>query len=130
MIYAACVAGGVIAAFLLVFTVVAVQNKRARKRRAKTRNKDSPQSGRKMEFSKYIVHAFLVPYFFGVGAGFYIVLKDTPQLGVWLAFVGTPVATAAGFYFWKAKAENIVKIKRENPAETEGVPVDLNNITP
>ena len=47
-----------------------------------------------------------------------------------LAYVGTPTATVIGFYSWKAKAENVVKIKKANPAETDGMPVDLNNIQP
>ena len=34
------------------------------------------------------------------------------------------------YYSWKAKAENVVKIKKANPAETDGMPVDLNNIQP
>lgn len=45
-------------------------------------------------------------------------------------YVGTPTATVIGFYSWKAKAENVVKIKKANPEETEGTPVDLNNIQP
>lgn len=28
------------------------------------------------------------------------------------------------------KAENVVKIKKANPEETEGMPVDLNNVQP
>ncbi len=42
----------------------------------------------------------------------------------------THTATVIGFYSWKAKAENVVKIKKANPTETEGLPVDLNNIQP
>ena len=55
---------------------------------------------------------------------------DPSQLGVFLAYVGTPAATAIGFYSWKAKAENVVKIKQANQTATEGMPVDLNNIQP
>ena len=55
---------------------------------------------------------------------------DVSQLGVFLAYVGTPTATVIGFYSWKAKAENVVKIKKANPEETEGMPVDLNNVQP
>ena len=58
------------------------------------------------------------------------VALDPSQLGVFLAYVGTPAATAIGFYSWKAKAENVVKIKQANPTATEGMPVDLNNIQP
>lgn len=63
-------------------------------------------------------------------AGARAVALDPSQLGVFLAYVGTPAATAIGFYSWKAKAENVVKIKQANPTATEGMPVDLNNIQP
>ena len=46
------------------------------------------------------------------------------------SFGKTLTATAIGFYSWKAKAENVVKIKQAHPEETEGMPVDLNNIQP
>ena len=66
----------------------------------------------------------------GFGLGFWVVTIDPSQLGVLLAYVATPTAVAIGFYSWKAKAENVVKIKKANPAETDGMPVDLNNIQP
>lgn len=31
------------------------------------------------------------------------------------------VATAHGFYYWKAKAENLIKMKRDNPNEFDAV---------
>ena len=71
---------------------------------------------------------------FDLFAGFIVgaraVILDPNQLSVFLAYVGTPAATAIGFYSWKAKAENVVKIKQANPTATEGIPVDLNNIQP
>lgn len=72
--------------------------------------------------------ASLGTYFVGVFIGAKVVLIDFSQLGVWLAFIGTPTVAAIGFYVWKAKAENIIKYKKDNPAETDGIPVDLNNI--
>lgn len=46
-------------------------------------------------------------------------------------YAGTrATATVIGFYSWKAKAENVVKIKKANQEETEGMPVDLNNVQP
>ena len=68
--------------------------------------------------------------FAGFGVGVWAVVLDASQLGVFLAYVGTPTATVIGFYSWKAKAENVVKIKKANPEETEGMPVDLNNVQP
>ena len=88
------------------------------------------QDRRKIEFSKLVLSAVLLTYFAGFVIGVRVVILDPSQLGVFLAYVGTPAATAIGFYSWKAKAENVVKIKKANPEETEGMPVDLNNVQP
>lgn len=88
------------------------------------------RSRRKIEFSKLVLSAVLLTYFAGFVVGVRVVILDPSQLGVFLAYVGTPAATAIGFYSWKAKAENVVKIKQANPTATEGMPVDLNNIQP
>ena len=88
------------------------------------------QDRRKIEFSKLVLSAVLLTYFAGFVIGVRVVILDPSQLGVFLAYVGTPAATAIGFYSWKAKAENVVKIKKANPEATEGMPVDLNNVQP
>ena len=62
--------------------------------------------------------------------GVWAVVMDPSQLGVFLTYVGAPTATVIGFYSWKAKCENVVKIKKANPEATEAMPVDLNNIQP
>lgn len=99
-------------------------------RRRSRRRTDSKSNRRKIEFSKLVLSAVLLTYFAGFVIGARAVVLDPSQLGVFLAYVGTPTATVIGFYSWKAKAENVVKIKQANPAETEGMPVDLNNIQP
>ena len=83
---------------------------------------------RKLEFSKIVLGLVLLTYFVGVFIGVKVSLIDISQLGVLLAYRGTPTAAAIGFYCWKAKAENIVKIKKDNPEETQGIPIDLNSI--
>ena len=40
-----------------------------------------------------------------------------------------PDTTVIALYCWKAKAENIIKIKQGYPEETKDISVDLNNIT-
>ena len=40
----------------------------------------------------------------------------------------TPTTTVIALYCWKAKAENIIKIKKGYPEETKDISVDLNNI--
>lgn len=93
-------------------------------RRRRNQNKGS----RKVEFSKFVLSAVLLTYFAGFGFGARAVIVDPSQLGVFLAYVGTPTAMAIGFYAWKAKAENVMKIRKANPDDTN--PVDLNNIQP
>lgn len=99
-------------------------------RRRSRRRTDSKNDRRKIEFSKPVLSAVLLTYFAGFVIGARAVALDPSQLGVFLAYVGTLAATAIGFYSWKAKAENVVKIKQANPTATEGMPVDLNNIQP
>ncbi|MPN12784.1 hypothetical protein SDC9_160104 [bioreactor metagenome] len=119
MEYIISVAAGLIAGIAGVCLVEMICKSRRRRKK-----KD------KFEFSKSILLAVLATYFVGIVVGIKIVLVDTTQLGVLLVYIGTPTTIAIGFYAWKAKAENIVKIKQANPADTEGVPIDLNNITP
>jgi len=102
---------------------------RARTRNRRRREKEK-QNRRKIEFSKLVLSAVLFTYFVGFGLGIWAVIIDISQLGVFLAYVGTPTATVIGFYSWKAKAENVVKIKQANQKATEGMPIDLNNIQP
>ena len=97
-------------------------------RRRSRRRTGSKEERRKIECSKMVLWAVLMTYFAGFIVGARAVVLDPSQLGVFLAYVGT--ATVIGFYSWKAKAENVVKIKQANPAATEGMPVDLNNIQP
>lgn len=105
------------------------KRRKARSRAANTAGEEKRTAG-KIEFSKLFLSAVLLTYFAGFGLGFWAVTIDLSQLGVFLVYVGTPTAVAIGFYSWKAKAENVVKIKKANPEETEGIPVDLNNIQP
>lgn len=119
--YLVSVAAGLIGG---IAAVLLFGGRRPRRRKAEQKNR------RKIEFSKLILSAVLFSYFVGFGLGFWAVTVDISQLGAFLAYVGTPTATVIGFYSWKAKAENVIKIKQANPTETEGISVDLNNIQP
>lgn len=62
----------------------------------------------KLSFSKLILTLVMISYFIALGVGIYIVMiKDTTQLYALLTFVGAPVAVAIGFYYEKAKKENM-----------------------
>lgn len=119
-----------IAAFLAGVAVCTVAYTAVLRRRKSKRGEHILKINRgKIEFSKLIIALVLFTYFVGVCIGVKISLIDTTQISALLAYIGTPTATAIGFYCWKAKAENIIKIKQENPEETKGISVDVNNIT-
>lgn len=68
----------------------------------------------KIEFSKIVVAAVMATYFVGVGVGGLVVMQRAPeQLAPYLAFIGAPTAMAIGFYAWKAKAENVIKLGKD-----------------
>lgn len=64
----------------------------------------------KREFSKIILGAVMLLYFAGAIYGGFIVVNEPAALGELLAYIGAPTAVAIGFYAWKARAENVVKI--------------------
>ena len=66
---------------------------------------------KKYEFSKVIMALVMVTYFVGVAVGGYVVLKNMEQLQYLLAYIGAQVAVAIGFYAWKARGENMEKIR-------------------
>jgi hypothetical protein len=73
----------------------------------------------KREFSKVVLGAVMILYFAGAIYGAVIVWQDCSLLGELLAYIGAPTAVAIGFYAWKAKAENVIKISAA--VEDEGV---------
>lgn len=66
----------------------------------------------KREFSKIVLGAVMILYFAGAIYGAVIVWQDCSLLGELLAYIGAPTAVAIGFYAYKAKCENVVKISR------------------
>jgi len=62
-----------------------------------------------------LVAAVMATYFLGFAAGGVLVFFYPEHLGEWLTYIGVPTATAIGFYCWKAKAENMLKMRREAP---------------
>jgi hypothetical protein len=81
-----------------------------------------------VEFSKLVLALVMATYFVAVGVGVYLSFVDAMQYSTLAMLVGAPTATAIGFYAWKAKAENVVKIKKANPEETDGAPFDPGSI--
>lgn len=79
-------------------------------------------------FTKWLVAAVMGTYFFGVVYGAVLVFLCMDHLGEYLSFIGIPTATAIGFYCWKAKAENMVKFRREATPEDRPAPPTLKEI--
>lgn len=66
----------------------------------------------KHNFTKLIIALVMLTYFSGAGIGIYMVVKEPTLLGELLTYIGVPTSTAIGFYAWKAKAENVIKIRQ------------------
>lgn len=66
-------------------------------------------------YTKILVAAVMATYFLGFVLGGILVCLFPEHLGEWLTYIGVPTATAIGFYCWKAKAENMLKIRQETP---------------
>ena len=76
-----------------------------------------PYKNDKPTFTKSIMTIVMLLYFLGA------------ILGGILVVAGGPTATAIGFYAWKSKAENILKIENSNKlAQKETVTCDASSI--
>lgn len=121
MKYFICVIAGVLFGVLLFCLFVRIAYKRRRGRK----------EGKKRErpnFTKAVLVAVLLTYFIGLGIGIKVTLTDFSQFGVLATYIAAPTTTVIALYCWKAKAENMVKIKKGYPEETKDMPIDLNNI--
>lgn len=126
IITVAFLVGAALSVLVLVMIAHAINVRRGK--RSRTGGKTGKQiNKRKIEFSKLILALVLFTYFVGVFIGVKVALIDMTQLGVLLAFIGTPTAAAIGFYCWKAKAENTIKIKKEYPKETADLSFGAND---
>ncbi len=63
-------------------------------------------------YAKILVFAVMVTYFLGFIVGGVQVFGNPEHLGDWLTYTGSAAVTAISFYCWKAKAENVEKIKK------------------
>lgn len=126
MLYAIIAAAGLVvgvAVMFIIFAALTARNNRRRKAR-RTPAAEPPNVKRRVEFSKVILLLVMLTYFITVGVGVKLSFIDYTQYSTLAMLVGAPTATAIGFYAWKAKAENTLKIKKENPKETEGSTFD------
>lgn len=70
---------------------------------------------KKFEYSKWIEAIFMVTYLWGIIIGSYAVIADPAMLDSLLVYIGGSSTIATSFYFWKARCENIIKLKNIAP---------------
>lgn len=70
---------------------------------------------KKMEYSKIISSIFISCFLFGIIIGTYAVIQDPANIDPLLIYIGGATTVSTSFYFWKAKAENLIKIQKSNP---------------
>ena len=100
-----------------------------------------PYKDDKPTFTKSIMTIVMLLYFLGAILGGILVVAaavvdtklglaiDSQMFIAYAAYIGGPTATAIGFYAWKSKAENILKIENSNKlAQKETVTCDASSI--
>lgn len=117
---------GVITCAAIVALVNASNINRSRRRRAMEK-KRHPE--KKLQATKIIVFSIMVTYYAAFILGVWVVIcKDFYQLATLLTFVGGVSVIAVAFYCWKSKAENLLKIRKEEP-ELGGSLSDIANLS-
>lgn len=103
--------------FVCAFVLLALLNMRttaAARRRRKREIREYPE--KKIQATKIIVFSVMATYYIAFAVAVWVILmKDIYQLSTLLAFVGSVAVFAVAFYCWKSKAENLEKIKQNNP---------------
>lgn len=107
---------------IICITAIVICDKRKVKRK-----KRKSEENKGLEFTKIILLIVLSTYFIGVWTGVYIVLREPEQLGVYLAYIATPTTSVVLAYCWKSKAENIIRMKNQNPNIVESI-AEISNI--
>lgn len=105
-------AGVITCAFFMALANARNINKARRRRRIE--RKRHPE--KKLQATKIIVFSIMVTYYAAFVLGVWVVIcKDFYQLATLLTFVGGVSVIAVAFYCWKSKAENLLKIRKEEP---------------
>lgn len=102
-----------VAGFLLAVTLVVICNLPGiRNRRRKRKEMLKEHTERKDGTTKVLLFSILLTYYIAFSVGVWVVIfKNIDQLGTLLAFTGGVTVAAVAFHCWKAKAENLLKIR-------------------
>lgn len=110
-----------------IMSLVNAGNISRNRRRRRMERKRHPE--RKLQATKIIVFSIMVTYYAAFILGVWVVIcKDFYQLATLLTFVGGVSVIAVAFYCWKSKAENLLKIRKEEP-ELGGSLSDIANLS-
>lgn len=105
--------------FALAFAVLFLCNLSYFRKKRKERKEELQQHPeRKTGATKIIIFSIMLTYYIAFAVGVWAVIKDPYQLSILLTFVGGVTTAAVAFYCWKAKAENLLKIKAAHPELT------------
>lgn len=95
-------------------------------RQRKTEDQKNPD--KKITTTKLVLFSILLTYYAAFVVAMYVVIfRDVSELSNLLTFVGGATVFAVAFYCWKAKAENLEKIKNRSP-EMESSLSDFSNM--
>ena len=118
-------AGGITCTALMA--LVNANNISKSRRRRKIERRQHPE--KKLQATKIIVFSIMITYYAAFMLGMWVVIfKDFYQLATLLTFVGGVSVIAVAFYCWKSKAENLLKIRKEEP-ELGGSLSDIANLS-
>ena len=103
--------------FALAAIIMIILNRKAIRAARKKRKQEvekNPEKNR--QATKIIVFSIMVTYYAAfIVAVWVVIARDIYQLSSLLTFTGGVSAFAVAFYCWKSKAENLEKIKKNNP---------------
>ena len=102
-----------------------IEKIKAENKNLKSENKELRAAlikAQKISFSKIALMLVLSMYFLGVFLGVFIIIRIlliTPEYSVeafvaLLTYIGAPTSVCIGFYSWKAKCENTLKISHSH----------------
>lgn len=105
------------AGFGLAAIIMIILNRKAiRAARKKRKQEVQKDPEKKIQATKIIVFSIMVTYYAAfIVAVWVVIARDIYQLSSLLTFTGGVSAFAVAFYCWKSKAENLEKIKKNNP---------------
>lgn len=106
-----------VAGFALAAILMIILNRKAIRTARKKRKQEVQQHPeKKIQATKIIVFSIMITYYAAfIVAVWVVIAKDIYQLSALLTFTGGVAAFAVAFYCWKSKAENLEKIKKNNP---------------